>query len=339
MCRIDKEHPFNIFKSIVTAQYIAKYLVNHTNFSVNESIELNMPIINTISCEKKFNVVIGQNEIGIKLENSSLWHKLTNKNNKVDYKLYEGSILTSNIFGEAIISFVQIEGGIVSKINTNVENVGRITTKNFCPYHTMFKNNDELYSKLKIDLINNSMNTFGNTTHNFDYYETFFNNYRNSNSFDTYFDKIKEQSIKELFIQTNSNTCSAHTNNNKLFVIRRGLNNAPLKGGYIAHSGILQIYNGKTYLLEYGNNGVSQKEIMVHDIDKLKEFENNGEKWTKQINGCVISPELEPKILKKIMTDLTNSRGDYHLINNNCHMAQESVRKAIGLTVDNPYKK
>ena len=76
--------------------------------------------------------------------------------------------------------------------------------------------------------------------------------------------------------------------------------------------------------MEYVPKGVSQKEIDVPDIDKLEEFELNGEKWDKQMIGNNIPSEYDPETLKKIMENITKSRGDYHLINNNCHMAQEN---------------
>lgn len=144
--------------------------------------------------------------------------------------------------------------------------------------------------------------------------------------------------VKVPFRTNNSKSVGAPVDTNRLLVIRRGLANAPVKVGSIAHSGILQIYNGKTYILEYGPNGVSQKEIQVPNIEQLEEFEVNGEKWSKQMIGNNIPQEYEPDALKKIMEKLTNARGEYNLINNNCHMAQESVRKALGLTVENPYK-
>ena len=147
-----------------------------------------------------------------------------------------------------------------------------------------------------------------------------------------------KQFVKVPFIPIQPKLVSTPVETNKLLVIRRGLANAPVKGGYIAHSGVLQIYEGKTYILEYGPKGVSQKEIIVPNIDKLEEFEVNGEKWSKQMTGNNIPQEYDPETLKKVMENITKSRGEYHLINNNCHMAQEGLRRAIGLTVENPYR-
>ncbi len=131
---------------------------------------------------------------------------------------------------------------------------------------------------------------------------------------------------------------SPPTETNKILVIRRNLHNVPMKAGSIAHSAILQIYNGKSYILEYGPKGVEQREINVQNLDQLNEFEEKGEKWSKQMIGNNISQEYEPQTLKKIMENVTKARGDYHLNNNNCHMAQEETRKALGLDVENPYR-
>ena len=54
--------------------------------------------------------------------------------------------------------------------------------------------------------------------------------------------------------------------------------------------------------------------------------------------GNNISQEYEPQTLKKIMENVTKPRGEYHLTNNNCHMAQEETRRALGLDVENPYR-
>jgi len=37
------------------------------------------------------------------------------------------------------------------------------------------------------------------------------------------------------------------------------------------------------------------------------------------------------------MENVTKPKRDYHLTNNNCNMAQEETRRALGLDVENSY--
>jgi len=36
--------------------------------------------------------------------------------------------------------------------------------------------------------------------------------------------------------------------------------------------------------------------------------------------------------------NIFNSRGEYNIYTNNCHLAQQDVREALGINVENPYK-
>ena len=136
----------------------------------------------------------------------------------------------------------------------------------------------------------------------------------------------------------------------KIYVIRRNLffTNVKLpKVGPIAHSALLlEDINNKYSILEYGvesnPNGVTLRDININEYftnDNFTEFSEGNNKWYKQEYGNDISNRNCPvtnNILKDIMTDYAN-QSEYNLLKHNCHMSQEYVRNAIGLTVDHSY--
>lgn len=130
--------------------------------------------------------------------------------------------------------------------------------------------------------------------------------------------------------------------NNHLYVIRCRLKILPFKSGSVSHSGLLQIYNDKqVHLHDYGPDGVKSKRLK--NIANIKNFKNrriifhDGKIWTKQKYGTSIPLHHTPNKLNKLMNKITSQRGKYDLIENNCHMAQESVRQSINLKVENNF--
>jgi len=127
------------------------------------------------------------------------------------------------------------------------------------------------------------------------------------------------------------------TDNNKVYVVRRKLGGI-IKTGAVSHSAILQKYNNKYYLTEVLETGVRQVEVDMKDIDHNTEFQFDDYQWSKQQNGNIISEDYNPDIVKKKMENVFNSRGKYNVYTNNCHLAQQDVRRALGIDVENPYK-
>ena len=127
------------------------------------------------------------------------------------------------------------------------------------------------------------------------------------------------------------------TENNKVYVVRRKLGGI-IKTGAISHSAILQKYNDKYYLTEVLETGVRQVEVNMKDIDNYTEFQFEDYQWSKQQKGDIVSEDYNPDIVKKKMENVFNSRGKYNIYTNNCHLAQQDLRKALGINVENPYK-
>lgn len=126
---------------------------------------------------------------------------------------------------------------------------------------------------------------------------------------------------------------------NRVMHITRSLGKLPIQVGIASHSAILQIYDGKAYMTEYGLDGksvVSQKEIPVPD--NYKSFDFDGNTWIAVENrDNPISGDISPDKVKARMEAIVNARGEYTLPTNNCHMAVDDTLRAIGVTIDKPF--
>ena len=126
---------------------------------------------------------------------------------------------------------------------------------------------------------------------------------------------------------------------NRVMHITRSLGQLPIQAGIASHSAILQIYDGKAYMTEYGLDSksiVSQKEIPVPD--NYKSFDVDGKTWIMVENrDNPISGDISPEKVKARMEAIVNARGDYSLPINNCHMAVDDTLRAIGVPIDKPF--
>lgn len=131
---------------------------------------------------------------------------------------------------------------------------------------------------------------------------------------------------------------SNRDNQNTLYVVRRPLEGFAFVNGkatVLAHSALLLKIDNKYSLVEY----MGDSKVYTHSVpaDKVQSgtFEFQGYKWTKQENGQRLPPNINERTVANTMTSLTSSE-KYSLFNNNCHMAQEGTRKALGLTGNSP---
>ena len=128
----------------------------------------------------------------------------------------------------------------------------------------------------------------------------------------------------------------------RVYVIRRKLGNA-VRVRAVAHSALLlETQRGRFFILEYGvpeedseeKNHVRCRECTRVHAKKL--YDADGVKWKKQTVGSGLSGDMTVDDITSLMRDVAEQH-EYHLTNWNCHMAQENTRRALGLTVDNPY--
>lgn len=143
-----------------------------------------------------------------------------------------------------------------------------------------------------------------------------------------------------------------------VYVVRRPLGgpNAwePLVNRWeFVHSGLLfKTEEGRFALLEY--MGDSKVYLSEPSPEVIREFEDAGYatvrmagqyddekgnagpamfRWTRQLKGTRLNAPIRLSKLKKLMVDLTVNK-KFNLTSHNCHLAQERLRKAIGLDVD-----
>ena len=115
-----------------------------------------------------------------------------------------------------------------------------------------------------------------------------------------------------------------------IYVARRRLSVLPFYVGYFAHSGlVLKTNTKKMFILEYGvkDGGVSCNRY----TDNFQ-----GYNWQIQNKGTKLQKRVSINDLTKMMRSNTG-KTMYNMLLFNCHMAQEKVRRDLGLHVDNPY--
>jgi hypothetical protein len=129
-----------------------------------------------------------------------------------------------------------------------------------------------------------------------------------------------------------------------LYVIRCKLGGV-LKVGDFSHRAVLvKTETGKLFIIEYG---VGLKSAVTHTlvaegsasetIQKAKSFKVGSVSWAKQEKGVAVSGAWTVRSCIAKMEEL-NCKEPYSLVHHNCHLAQQSLRAAMGLKVDNPYE-
>jgi hypothetical protein len=126
----------------------------------------------------------------------------------------------------------------------------------------------------------------------------------------------------------------------RIYVIRRKLDDLPVFLGWMAHSGLLlKTKDGRWFICEYGVE-VNQNEVSLYEVKNIdrtsNNFTHNKRKWKKQICGSNIEKEISISSVKDTMKTFTGKHS-YSKILWNCHMAQENTREKLGLKVDNKY--
>ncbi|KAH1913608.1 hypothetical protein KXW47_005355, partial [Aspergillus fumigatus] len=132
----------------------------------------------------------------------------------------------------------------------------------------------------------------------------------------------------------------------RTFVVRRALSGMPLGRDIVAHSGLLLLtQDSNYYLIErlVGNEEVGFREVDIF-VDKVYSTHQvivmNGLKWTKQLRG--------EAVLRVCTVDEARTFFETHIReikydpqDNNCHSAQEHLRRWLGQSVseDRPFTK
>ncbi|XP_031569832.1 uncharacterized protein LOC116304267 [Actinia tenebrosa] len=149
-------------------------------------------------------------------------------------------------------------------------------------------------------------------------------------------------------------SCSSTRLIRRVYVVRRSLRiyNAfnILRVCHLAHSGlILEMEDGKQCVLEYMGDGKSH----LYDArpsrttncwfgrkcKKLVMKDDQGQTytWTRQKTGTPL-PRLRRVTPQAAQSKMKNLMGStYNLLNNNCHLAQEKLRRSWGLKVKQSY--
>ena len=108
--------------------------------------------------------------------------------------------------------------------------------------------------------------------------------------------------------------------------------------------------DGKSCLLEYMKDSKVGK-AHLYDIKKTSEWDchvcedhchiemedSDGElyKWSRQKHGVGMTVQVTPQTAKAQMQEIMGN--DYNMFSNNCHVAQESLRRKWNLTIDKPF--
>ncbi|KAL2782410.1 hypothetical protein BJX66DRAFT_345859 [Aspergillus keveii] len=127
----------------------------------------------------------------------------------------------------------------------------------------------------------------------------------------------------------------------RTFVIRRALTGLPLGKNILAHSGLLVLLRcGSFYILERldGRSRMRCEEItfqvvhthQYHQVITLDEL-----RWTKQRYGQAVSPPRTVHEAQSFFIEYVQQY-PYDSRFKNCHIAQEDVRRWLGLTVPEP---
>ena len=117
------------------------------------------------------------------------------------------------------------------------------------------------------------------------------------------------------------------------------------KIGGLSHSALLLAVKNnenKYYVLEYSDDKRTQLYpvkfaiIKTYNDKYYQEIKLNGVKWTKQLNG---SQPIKPWTIQKAKKVIDDAFKDEYAISKNkcCHIAQQIVRKAMGLSVDKAF--
>lgn len=127
----------------------------------------------------------------------------------------------------------------------------------------------------------------------------------------------------------------------RVYVIRRKLDDLPVYLGWFAHSGLLlKTTNGRWFICEYGTEA-NKNQVCLYETINIKKsscdtFIDKKRKWNKQICGSELKVKASINSIKKTMEDKM-CKNDYWMLFWNCHIAQETTRESLGLKVDKKY--
>ncbi len=127
----------------------------------------------------------------------------------------------------------------------------------------------------------------------------------------------------------------------RIYVIRRKLDDLPVYFGWFSHSGLLlKTSNGRWFICEYGTE-TNKNKICLYETTNIEDttcctFTDKQSKWNKQICGSQLKVKVSINSIKKTMENKTYKH-NYHMLFWNCHIAQEATRESLGLQVDKKY--
>lgn len=145
--------------------------------------------------------------------------------------------------------------------------------------------------------------------------------------------------------------CSSRRGIRRVYVIRRNLSFIP-HVCVLAHSGlILEMKDGRQCVLEYMGDGRAH----LYDarpsstrncwfgrsckVLKMKDYTGKQYTWTRQKYGVAFPRRqgtVSPQAAYKKMQSIMGYR--YNLLKNNCHLAQEKLRRSWGMRVSQSYQ-
>lgn len=145
--------------------------------------------------------------------------------------------------------------------------------------------------------------------------------------------------------------CSSRRGIRRVYVIRRNLSFIP-HVCQLAHSGlILEMKDGRQCVLEYMGDGRAH----LYDarpsstrncwfgkrckVLKMKDDAGTKHTWTRQKYGTAFPRQLGTVIPQAAWRKMQSIMGyRYNLVTNNCHLAQEKLRKYWGMRVSQAYQ-
>lgn|ERR1711973_73082 len=142
-------------------------------------------------------------------------------------------------------------------------------------------------------------------------------------------------------------SCSSSDRIARVYVIRRNLSLFRIRWRLVAHSGlILQMRDGHQCVLEYLEDGLAH----IYDANpistrncwfgrrckvlRMRDNENKMYTWTRQKYGTAFPSHLGSVTPQDAQTKMQSLMGyNYNVLTNNCHKAQEKLRRAWGMRV------
>ncbi|KAL5355366.1 hypothetical protein BJX96DRAFT_141184 [Aspergillus floccosus] len=127
----------------------------------------------------------------------------------------------------------------------------------------------------------------------------------------------------------------------RTFVIRRALTGFPVARNILAHSGLLLFQeDGRYFTLERldGSSGIRCEQIQIQVLKTFEYYQSirmDDLVWTKQRHGQAVMGHRTVEEVKDFLTTYAKEN-PYESRTQNCHMAQEALRRWLGQDVPEP---